>query len=137
MRTFLRNIFINFLTLLLIAKLTGAIDFSENYFVLIWSAFFLTLLNLLVKPILNLLLMPINLLTLGAFRWVINAIVVLLVTIIITSFKIKSFIFPGFSLAGFIVPKVTFPFFWALILVSFLIEIINAGINWLLGKQNE
>lgn len=135
MRNFLKNIFINFLTLFLIAKLTGAVDFSENYLVLIWSAFFLTLLNLLVKPVLNLLLMPINLLTLGAFRWVINAIVLLLVTIIVTNFKIKGFIFPGFSLAGFIVPKVTFPFFWALILVSFLIEITNAGINWLLGKQ--
>lgn len=137
MRTFLRNIFINFLTLLLIAKLTGAIDFSENYLVLIWSAFFLTLLNLLVKPILNLLLMPINLLTLGAFRWVINAIVLLLVTLIVKDFIIKGFVFPGFSLAGFIVPKVPFPFFWALILVSFLVEIAHWLILWLLGKQNE
>jgi len=137
MRNFLRNIFINFLTLLLIAKLTGAIDFSENYLVLIWAAFFLTLLNLLVKPILNLLLMPINLLTLGAFRWVINAIVLLLVTLIVKDFVINGFVFPGFSLGGFIVPKVPFSFILALILVSFLIEIANAVINWLLGKNNE
>ncbi len=137
MRNFLKNIFINFLTLLLIANLTGAIDFSDNYLVLIWSAFFLTLLNLLVKPILNLLLMPINLLTLGAFRWIINAIVILLVTIIVIDFKIKGFTFPGLSLAGFIIPKVSFSFLWALILVSFLVEIVNSLINWLLGKSHE
>jgi len=137
MRSFLRNIFINFLTLLLIAKLTGAIDFSENYLVLIWAAFFLTLLNLLVKPILNLLLMPINLLTLGAFRWVINAIVLLLVTLIVKAFVIKGFVFPGFTFSGFIVPQVSFSFFWALFLVSFLVEIARFVIFWLLGKQNE
>ncbi|PIV00516.1 hypothetical protein COS54_02885 [Candidatus Shapirobacteria bacterium CG03_land_8_20_14_0_80_39_12] len=137
MRSFLRNIFINFLTLLLIAKLTGAIDFSENYLVLIWAAFFLTLLNLLVKPILNLLLMPINLLTLGAFRWVINAIVLLLVTLIVKAFVIKGFVFPGFTFSGFIVPQVSFSFLWALFLVSFLVEIARFVIFWLLGKQNE
>ena len=137
MRSFLRNIFINFLTLLLIAKLTGAIDFSENFLVLIWAAFFLTLLNLLVKPILNLLLMPINLLTLGAFRWVINAIVLLLVTLIVKAFVIKGFVFPGFTFSGFIVPQVSFSFLWALFLVSFLVEIARFVIFWLLGKQNE
>jgi len=137
MRSFLRNIFINFLTLLLIAKLTGAIDFSENYLVLIWAAFFLTLLTLLVKPILNLLLMPINLLTLGAFRWVINAIVLLLVTLIVKAFVIKGFVFPGFTFSGFIVPQVSFSFLWALFLVSFLVEIARFVIFWLLGKQNE
>lgn len=133
MKSFLRNIFINFLTLLLISNLTKAINYSENYLVLIWAAFFLTLLNLLVKPILNLLLMPINLLTMGAFRWVINAIVIFLVTIIVIDFRIHGFTSPGFSFSGFIVPKIVFPFFWTLILVSFLIEILNQAINWLLS----
>ena len=133
MKSFLRNIFINFLTLVLISILTKAINYSDNYLVLIWAAFFLTLLNLLVKPILNLLLMPINLLTLGAFRWVINAIVILLVTIIVTDFRIHGFTFPGFSFSGFIVPKIVFPFFWTLILISFLIEFLGQAINWLLS----
>jgi len=132
-KSFLRNIFINFLTLVLISILTKAINYSDNYLVLIWAAFFLTLLNLLVKPILNLLLMPINLLTLGAFRWVINAIVILLVTIIVTDFRIHGFTFPGFSFSGFIVPKIVFPFFWTLILISFLIEFLGQAINWLLS----
>ncbi len=131
MKSFLRNIFVNFLALFLIAKVLGAISFSENYLVLLWSAVLLTLLNLLVKPVLNLLLMPINLLTLGAFRWVINVIVLLLVTLIITDFKIIAFTFPGYSFSGFVLPQITFPLFWALILVSFLLEIIISGVGWI------
>ncbi len=131
MKTFLRNIFIAFLSLFLIAKICGAINFSENYLVLLWAAFFLTLLNLIVKPILNLLLMPINLLTLGAFRWVINVIVLFMVTIIVTDFKIVGFNFPGYSIGGFVIPNLSFPLFWALILVSFLQEIIKSAISWI------
>lgn len=134
MKGFLRNIFINFLTLLLIAKLTQAVNFSENYLVLVWSAFFLTILNLLVKPLLNLLLMPINLLTLGAFRWVINVVVLLMVTVIVTDFKIVGFTFPGGTFSGFVIPKMVFPFFWSLFLVSFLLEVVGMAINWLLRE---
>jgi putative membrane protein len=133
MKGFLRNIFLNFLTLLLIAKLSGAVDFKENYLVLFWAALFLTLLNLLIKPLLNLLLMPINLLTLGAFRWVVNVMVLLLVVVFVTDFKIVGFAFPGANFAGFVVPAITLTFFWALILVSFLIEIISGFLNWILS----
>ncbi|HUW24760.1 MAG TPA: phage holin family protein [Patescibacteria group bacterium] len=135
MKGFLRNIFFNFLTLFLIAKLIGAISFKENYLVLFWSAFFLTLLNLLVKPLLNLLLMPINLLTLGAFRWVVNVLVLLLVVIFVTDFKIVGFSFPGASFVGFVIPAISLTFFWALILVSFLIEVISNFLNWVLGAK--
>jgi putative membrane protein len=133
MKGFLKNIFLNFLTLLLIAKLVGAVSFKENYLVLFWAALFLTLLNLLVKPLLNLLLMPVNLLTLGAFRWVVNVIVLLLVVFFVTDFKIAGFSFPGASFAGFVIPAISLTFFWALILVSFLIEIISGFLNWILS----
>lgn len=133
MKSFFKSIFLNFLTLLLISKLIGGISFKENYLVLFWAALFLTLLNLLVKPLLNLLLMPINLLTLGAFRWVVNVLVLLLVVFFVTDFKIIGFSFLGASFAGFVVPAISLSFFWALVLVSFLIEIILSILNWILG----
>jgi putative membrane protein len=133
MKGILRNIFLNFLTLLLIAKLIGAVTFKENYLVLLWAAFFLTLLNFLVKPLLNLLLMPINLLTLGAFRWVVNVLVLLMVVILVSDFKIIGFSFPGANFAGFVIPPIILTFFWALILVSFLIEILSSLLNWILS----
>lgn len=130
MKTFLRNIVVNFLALFLAARITGGVVYNDNYLVLIWAAIFLTLLNLLIKPILNMLLMPINMVTLGAFRWVVNVVVLFLVMVIVSDFKIIGFVFPGLTFAGFVVPQIAFTFFWALILISLAIELLTGLINW-------
>lgn len=132
MKGFLRTILINFFTLFLISKFVGGVEFSESFIILFWAALFLTLLNLLVKPILNMILMPINLLTLGAFRWVVNLIVLLLVTLFVSGFKILPINFAGIAYGGFSIPNFYLTFFWALFLVSFLIEIISGAIYWLI-----
>lgn len=131
MKNFARNIFINFFCFFLISKLTEAISFSNNFLTLFWAAVCLTVFNLLIKPILNLLLMPINLLTLGAFRWVVNVLVLYLVTILINGFKISGFVSKGVAFAGFVIPQIHFTFFWSLILVSFLIETGGYLLNWI------
>lgn len=130
MKGFFRTILITFIALLLIAKFTGGIVYSGNHLVLFWAAFSLTILNLLVKPILNLLLTPINVLTLGAFRWVVNVLVLLLSTILVPGFRIAGFTFAGLSFAGFVIPQLSFTFFWALVLVSFLLELTCSAIAW-------
>lgn len=131
MKSLLRSIIINFLTLFLIAKFTGAVHFSDNFVILFWASFFLTILNFLVKPILNILLTPINFITLGAFRWIINLIVIFLVTLFVPEFKIVGFQFNGLALGGFVIPAVKVSFFWSLFLVSFLIELLFGFIYWL------
>lgn len=131
MKSFLRHIFINFFCLFLIAKLIGAVYFSDNSIILLYAAICLTVFNLLIKPVLNLLLMPINMLTLGGFRWVVNVAVLFLVTLFVGGFKITMFTFPGFSAGGFIVPAIHFSSFWSLVLVSFLIEIIESLLGWI------
>ena len=131
MKKFLRTIIVNFFSLFLISKFIGGINYSDNLLVLFWAAFFLSVLNLLVKPILNILMTPINFLSLGAFRWVINIIIFFLVTIFVPEFKIVGFTFPGFSFAGFSVPTIRLAFFWSLFLISFMLELIPGVITWL------
>lgn len=130
MRSLLRNISINFIAIFLVSKITAAISFSENLVILFWAALSLTILNMVVKPVLNLLLTPINLITLGAFRWVVNVIVLFFVSILISEFVISEFTFEGLTFAGFVIPQIRFTFFWALVLVSFLIEILSASVSW-------
>lgn len=76
----------------------------------IWTALLvaivLGLLNLVLRPILLLLSIPINILTLGLFTFVINALIVMLVDYLII----------GFSTDGFV---------WAL-LFSLIISLINS-----------
>ena len=55
-------------------------------------ALFLGALNATIKPVLLLLPLPINILTLGLFTLVINAIIIILVTLIVSGFKVDNFL---------------------------------------------
>jgi putative membrane protein len=65
----------------------------------------LGILNLLFKPILFILTLPINILTLGLFSLVINALLVMLAALVV----------PGFAVAGF----------WSALLFSIVLTVIN------------
>lgn len=132
-KKFLKTTAVNFLSLFLISRFIKGIDYGGDFLVLFWASLALFLLNLLLKPILNLLLMPINLLTLGASRWLINIFVFLLLSWIIPQFKISGFIFPGLTFAGFVVPAMNLSFFLTLILISFVFEAMVHLLWWILG----
>jgi putative membrane protein len=61
----------------------------------VWTALILAavlgLLNLIIKPLLVLLTLPINILTLGLFTFVINALIILLASSIVKGFAIGGF----------------------------------------------
>lgn len=132
MRGIIRNIIINFISLFIVAQTIKGIDYSQKILVLFWASFYLSLFNLVIKPLLNLLLMPINLITLGAFKWIINVIVLFLVTFFVAEFRIVPSSFPGLSLGGIVIPAFTLSFFWTLILISFIIEALALIFSWLL-----
>lgn len=56
-----------------------------------WLAAFLGVTNILLKPILIILTLPINILTLGLFTFVINAVIILLAASIVKGFSISGF----------------------------------------------
>ena len=60
-----------------------------------WSAFFaaaiLGILNAVFRPILILLTLPINVLTLGLFTFVINAVLLMMASGVISGFEVKNF----------------------------------------------
>lgn len=94
------------LTVLLVANVVPGIAVRDFYTALIVALVY-GLLNAIVRPLLLILTLPINLLTLGLFTFVLNALLFWLVARIV----------PGFNVAGFA------PAFWgALILwaVSYL-----------------
>lgn len=55
------------------------------------AAIVLGLVNVFIKPILLFLTLPINVLTLGFFTWIINALLILLVAAIVPGFRVKGF----------------------------------------------
>jgi len=57
----------------------------------IWVALLLGLINVTIKPILIVLTLPINILTLGLFTFVINALMILLVSSVVKGFEVSGF----------------------------------------------
>ena len=86
----------------------------ENFVTALIVAIVLGIINAVIKPVIVILTLPINILTLGLFTLVINALLVMLVSRIV----------PGFQIDGFV---------WALIF-SILLSIINVFLNTLKSK---
>lgn len=71
----------------------------------------IALVNLVIKPVLVLLTLPINILTLGLFVLVINALL----------FMFVAYLVPGVEVDGF----------WSAFLGALILSIISIGISWL------
>jgi len=125
MKTIFRSIFVNFLCFWFIAVFLPVIQYGGKIEVLIFASLALAIVNWFVKPILNIFFLPLNLITLGSFRWIVNIIVLYLVTVIVSDFKIISFLFPGFQFQGFSIPPINFNIFFAYLLVAFLSSLIS------------
>lgn len=80
-----------------------------------WLALFLGIINVLVRPILILITLPINILTLGLFTFVINALLILLAASVIK----------GFSVSGF----------WIAMLFSIVLSIVSYLLNALVRAK--
>ena len=63
----------------------------SGFFSALFVALFLGIINTLVRPFLILITLPINILTLGLFTFVINAVLVLLVSKVVHGFEVKGF----------------------------------------------
>ncbi len=113
-RTFLFNCF----SLWFVSQILPALTISGSWQVLLFAGFVLSILMLLIAPLLKILFIPINIITFGLLSWLINVIVLYLLTFFVTDVSIHAWKFPGATWAGFVIPPITFSYILALILVS-------------------
>lgn len=81
----------------------------------LWLALFIGVINVTLKPVLVLLTLPINIITLGLFTFVINALLILL----------SASVIKGFSVDGF----------WIAMLFSLCVSIVSYVLNRLFGLK--
>lgn len=131
LKKYLRLFLVNLAAFWLATNWLGGVTASGGIKTLLYAALVLTLVNLFVRPLLKLLLLPINLLTLGAFRWLVNVLALYLVTLLVPELKITGFLFPGFTWQGFVIPEIYLSDFWALTATSFLLSLVVTSLLWL------
>ena len=130
-KKYLRLFLINAVSLWLISQIIAGIPLKGGLETVATAGLVLTLVNLAVRPLINLLLLPINLITLGTFRWLVNVLVLYLVTAIVPQFQISGFAFAGGSWQGFIIPPLLLGRFWGFVLISFLLSLVTGFLIWL------
>ncbi len=64
----------------------------NNFWTALLAALIFGIVNITIKPILLIIAFPINILTLGLFKFVINAFMLLIVAIIVPGFEVSGFI---------------------------------------------
>ncbi|OGH42438.1 MAG: hypothetical protein A3H79_02940 [Candidatus Levybacteria bacterium RIFCSPLOWO2_02_FULL_36_8b] len=134
MKSLLRNTVINGVSLYSTSLILNGVKIEGGFLTYIFAGFALTLMTFILKPVLNIIAFPINLVTFGMFSFLINAIILYILTIFIPQIKITSFVFKGFTLSGFVVPIVSFNAFFAFIAASVVLSFIISFIKWLTGK---
>jgi len=88
----------------------------NGVFSALWVALFLGIVNVLIRPVLIFVTLPINIMTLGLFTFVINAVLVLLASRVVHGFEIKGF--------------------WTAMLFSIVLSIVNYLLNTILNKRS-
>jgi len=131
MKKILKYWFITSLSLLAISQLGHSFFFGQGYLTVVEAALFLTLFEYFLKPIVKLLFLPINLLTLGALRWLIDVLALFLAATFIQSFQIQNFIFNGMAVNGFIIPSFNFSGFFAYVISAFWLNLAISILRWL------
>ena len=81
---------LNSLILMLVAYLTPGISIASFWTALILSVIF-GLINAVIRPIILILTLPINILTLGLFTFLINALMFWLASSIVKGFEVQNF----------------------------------------------
>lgn len=87
---FLLNWLVTTLAIIITAYLLPGVT-VEGIFAALVTALILGLINAFIKPLLLVLTLPINILTLGLFTLVINAVLILLTDAIVPGFTVKNF----------------------------------------------
>lgn len=120
-RVFLFNVFALWLT----SQILPALVAPGGWQTILFAGFVLSILMLVVVPILKILFIPINILTFGLLSWLINVIVLYLLTVFVPEIRVQPWRFPGATFVGFVIPSVYLSYFFALVVTSFFISSIT------------
>lgn len=131
MKNILKSVIINSTAFYIASVVVKGFQFTGGVPTLIIAGLAFTLINALVKPLVSLFLLPFNLITLGLFSWIINVIMLYLLTVAVPEIKITAWQFTGINYQGFIVPSINFSSLQTLIIASFLISTTTSVLNWL------
>ncbi len=134
MKGFLRKSAINAVSLYIVSQALSGLQIEGGIPTFILAGAVFSVISFIGRPILTIITLPLNLITLGAFSFIINVALLYLLTIFIPQISISPFTFEGFSFSGFVIPEFSFNLFFAYIACSVLLSVVSSFLTWLTKK---
>ena len=131
MKKLLRHYVIETYVIYTASKLASGMVFGQGLKTLLVTGLAFMATSFLAKPIINILLLPLNLVTFGFFRWVSAAIVLYIVTLLVSSFSIVGFNYPGISNKWIEIPSLSFEGMLSFVAFAFIISLFSSILYWL------
>lgn len=132
MKRLARDVASNAFSLFILTQFLSGIKISGGFQTFIFGGFFLSLMGFFLRPLLNLVALPFNFLTLGLSSFLVNALILYVLTILVPQISVVPFVFPGFSFGGVIVQEISFNLFFAYIASSIVLSVIIFIVRWLI-----
>lgn len=130
MKGLLRRFLFYTIALFATTQLLSGFRLSGGLQIYIITGIVLALMMLILKPILNLLSMPLNLITFGFASFLVNAIILFLLTVFIAQVNVEPFTLPGIYFAGFSIPPIGLNKWFAYLVASIVLSGVYSILTW-------
>ena len=90
----------------------------------------LSLMMLILRPVLNLLSMPLNIITFGFASFLVNAVILFLLTVFVVQVHVVPFTLPSISFAGFAIPAIGLNKWFAYLVASIVVSGVYSILTW-------
>lgn len=121
MKYVLRLFLFHSFSLWLASQMLPGLALAQSWQMVLFAGFVLSLLMLVIAPILRILFIPINILTFGLFSWLINGIVLYLLTVFVPEVSVTGWQFNGGSFLGIAIPAMHITYVASLIICSMVV----------------
>ena len=133
-KTILQSALINGFSLFVLTQVLSGVKITGGLTTYVLGGFLLSILYTVLKPVLNLISLPINIVTLGLFSFLTNAILFYILTVLLPNISVREYTFPGASFLGFVIPEIFFNTLMAYVTAAFLQSAIVNLLTWLIKR---
>lgn len=135
MKNFIRRVLVYAFALFFLSEAIDGVAISGGLQTYIFGGVVFALLYMFLKPVLHIVALPFNLITMGWFSFIINALLLYLLTVLVPDISITSFVFSGFTFVGFVIPKISLVGIFAFVVSSIVLSGLVGFLYWLMDKS--
>lgn len=130
MKGLLRRFLFYTIALFATTQFLAGFHLSGGLQIYIITGIILSFMMVILKPVLNLISMPLNIITFGFASFLVNVVILFLLTVFVAQVSVEPFTLPGISFAGFAIPPIGLNKWFAYLVASLVLSAVYSILTW-------